>query len=151
MIESYPVQQSLGMNRPMEFAGGAFQNTTLKLHRVDTHLENLHLGASWYPMVATFIRNQASRQPPHYLPSSHTLCRSLSKIECNTPPTHHRGSHVDVAGQARDCMPGWSTSLSPRRLANQVHHLQTSAAATQPRRPPPPRSTRVAAQDPRPT
>jgi hypothetical protein len=30
MTESHPIQQSLGMMRPMEFAGGAFRNTTLQ-------------------------------------------------------------------------------------------------------------------------
>ena len=32
--ESHPIQQSPGMDRPIEFAGGAFQNTPLQPDRV---------------------------------------------------------------------------------------------------------------------
>jgi hypothetical protein len=31
--ESHPIEPSLGMNRPVEFAGRAFRNTTLQLDR----------------------------------------------------------------------------------------------------------------------
>jgi hypothetical protein len=33
--ESHPIQQSLGMNRPVEFAGGALRNTTLQPYRIN--------------------------------------------------------------------------------------------------------------------
>jgi hypothetical protein len=62
-VESHPIQQSLGKNRPMESAGEAFRNTTLQLDRWGLTSADHHLGVSWNPRTTTFIQSRASS--PH--------------------------------------------------------------------------------------
>jgi hypothetical protein len=58
--ESQPIQQSPGMNRPVEFAGGAFRNTT----RQPDRWADPHLGANWNPRTTTFIQAELVAPTP---------------------------------------------------------------------------------------
>ena len=45
-IEYHPIQQSPGTSRPVEFAGGAFRNTTVQPDQWDQHPVDHHLAAN---------------------------------------------------------------------------------------------------------
>jgi hypothetical protein len=50
------IQQTLDMKRLMEFAGEAFQNTTLSSNQWDKHPVDLQLSAGWNHRTASFIK-----------------------------------------------------------------------------------------------
>jgi hypothetical protein len=62
--ESHPIQQSLDINRPVKFVGGAFE--TRHSSHIDGNIQpvDLRLVVSWNPRTATFIL-QSKQTSPH--------------------------------------------------------------------------------------
>jgi hypothetical protein len=86
-ISSDPAISS--MKSLVEYAGGAFRNTTLHLDRWDGHLADLHLGATWNPRTASIIKvEQAAprrRSPADPLQRKKRQVKSV--IMCSGRPT----------------------------------------------------------------